>query len=67
MIPKYFYHKKVELLEITEKEPQKLRPKLKKYVYYILTENVCSVCSIMQVVVFFAEMYFVEQRLKFSP
>ena len=34
-----------------EKEPQKPRPKLKKYVYYIFTENICSVCSVMQVVV----------------
>ena len=25
-----------------EKEPQKPRPKLKKYVYYIFTENICS-------------------------
>ena len=36
----------------TEKEPQKPRPKLKKYVYYIFTENICSACSLMQVVVF---------------
>ena len=28
-----------------EKKPQKPRPKLKKYVYYIFTENICSVCS----------------------
>ena len=35
-----------------EKEPQKPRPKLEKYVYYIFTENICSVCSPMQVVVF---------------
>ena len=34
------------------KEPQKPRPKLKKYVYYIFTENICSVCNPMQVVVF---------------
>ena len=35
-----------------EKEPQKPCPKLKKYVYYIFTENICSACSPMQVVVF---------------
>ena len=35
-----------------EKEPQKPHPKLKKYVYYMFTENICSVCNKMQVVVF---------------
>ena len=35
-----------------EKESQKPRPKLKKYVYYILTENICSARNPMQVVVF---------------
>ena len=35
-----------------EKEPQKPRPKLKKHVHYIFTENICSACSPMQVVVF---------------
>ena len=35
-----------------EKEPQKPRPKLKKRVYYIFTENICSACNPMQVVVF---------------
>ena len=34
-----------------EKESQKLHPKLKKYVYYIFTENFCSACNPMQVVV----------------
>ena len=34
------------------KEPQISRPKLKKYVYYIFTENICSSCNPMQVVVF---------------
>ena len=29
----------------TEKELQKPRPKLKKYVYYIFTDNICSVCN----------------------
>ena len=27
-----------------EKEPQKLRPKFKKYVYFIFAENICSAC-----------------------
>ena len=36
----------------TEKEPQKPRPKLKKYVHYIFTEDNCSTCNLMQVVVF---------------
>ena len=49
---KISHHKKLELLELTEKEPQKPRSKLKKYVYYIFTENICSACSLMQVVVF---------------
>ena len=35
-----------------EKEPQKPRQKLKKYVYYIFTENICSACNTKQVVVF---------------
>ena len=35
-----------------EKEPQKPHPKLKKHVYFIFTENICSACSRMQVVVF---------------
>ena len=30
-----------------EKEPQKPRPKLKKYVYYIFTENIGSACNPM--------------------
>ena len=34
------------------KEPQKPRPKLKKYVYYIFKENICSACNPMRVVVF---------------
>ena len=34
------------------KEPQKPRPKL-KYIYYIFTENICSACNPMQVVVFY--------------
>ena len=28
-----------------EKEPQKPRSKLEKYVYYIFTENICSACN----------------------
>ena len=48
------------------KEPQKPHPK-NKYVYYnIFTENVCSVCNPMQVVVFCKHINFVEKRLKFS-
>ena len=35
-----------------EKEPQKPCPKLKRYVYYIFTENICSACNPMQVVIF---------------
>ena len=35
-----------------EKEPQEPRPQLKKYVYYIFTENTCYACNPMQVVVF---------------
>ena len=35
-----------------EKEQQKLRPKLEKYVYYIFTENICSACNPMQVAVY---------------
>ena len=35
-----------------EKEPQKPRPKLGKYSNHIVTENVCSACSPMQVIVF---------------
>ena len=34
-----------------EKEPQKSRPKLKKRVYYIFIETICSACKPMQVVV----------------
>ena len=48
----FFYHKKLDLLEITQKTNQKPRPKLEKYVYYIFTENTCSTCNSMQVVVF---------------
>ena len=35
-----------------EKEPQKLHPKLTKYVYYIFPENIWSAYNPMQVVVF---------------
>ena len=35
-----------------EKEPQKPRPKLKKYVYYIFAENICSACNPMHVAVY---------------
>ena len=37
---------------VTEKEPQKPRSKLKKYVYCIFTNNICSACSLMRLVVF---------------
>ena len=30
----------------------KSTPKVEKYVYYIFTENICSACNPMQVVVF---------------
>ena len=63
----FFYHKKLELLEIKQKEPQKPRPRLKKYVCYIFTDNICSACNPMQMVVFLQKcINFVEQRLKFS-
>ena len=35
-----------------EKELQKWCPRLKKYVYYIFTENICSACNPMQMVIF---------------
>ena len=36
-----------------ENEPPKPRPKLKKkYVYYMFTENICSACNPVQMVVF---------------
>ena len=34
-----------------EKNSQKPRPKLKKYLYYIYTENICSAYNPMQMVV----------------
>ena len=50
-----------------EKEPQKLRPNLKKFVYYIFLENTYSACSPMQVIVFLQKcINFVGQRLPFS-
>ena len=36
-----------------EKEPQKPRPKLEKYIYQIFIDNICSACNQMQVVVFY--------------
>ena len=36
----------------TEKEPQKPRPKLEKYEYYVFTENIYSACNPINVVVF---------------
>ena len=35
-----------------EKEPQKPRPKLKKYVYYTFTKNISSACNPRPVVIF---------------
>ena len=50
-----------------KKEPQKSRPKLRKYVYHVFKENICSVCNPVQGVVFLQKCSnFVEQRLKFS-
>ena len=43
----FFYHKKLELLKRTAKAT----PKIEKYVHYIFTENICSDCNPMQVVV----------------
>ena len=49
-----------------EKEPQKPRPKLNKYLYYAFTQNICSAWNRMQVVVFLQKcINFVEQRLTF--
>ena len=41
----------------TEKEPQMPRSKLRKYVYYIFTEDIWSVWNPMQVIVFFTKMH----------
>ena len=56
----YKNYSKIVLLEKTEtftskteKESQKPRPKFKKYVNSIFTENICSACSPMQLVDFF--------------
>ena len=49
-----------------EKELQKPLPKLKEYMYYIFTENICSVCSPMQEVFLEKCVNFVQQWLKFS-
>ena len=49
------------------KKLQKPRPKLKNYVYYIFTENICSACSPVQVVVFWKKCNnIVERRFKVS-
>ena len=45
-----------------EKEPQKPRPKLRKYVCSIFIENSCSACNPMQVVIYLQTcINFVEQ------
>ena len=50
-----------------EKEPQKPRPKLKKIIYYIITENICSACNLNASGSFLQKcINFVEHRLKFS-
>ena len=36
----------------TEKKLQTPHPKLKKIIYYIFTENICSACNPMHAVVF---------------
>ena len=35
-----------------EKKPQKPHPKFKKYKYQIFTENICSACNPVQVIIF---------------
>ena len=55
---------KVGALEITEKESQKRRTKLKNM--YILTENICSDCNPMQVVVFLQKCINLAEPLKIS-
>ena len=63
----FFYNKKLELLEITEKEPQKRHPKLKKicilYIYreFLLCLQFNGSGSFLQTCI-----NFVEQLLKFS-
>ena len=50
-----------------EKKTQKPRPKLEKNVCYIFTDNTCSVCIPMQVIIFLQKcINFIEHRLKFS-
>ena len=48
----FFYHKKLELLEITEKETAKTTPNIEKICVYIFIDNICSVCSPVLVVTF---------------
>ena len=53
-----------------KKEPQKSRPKLKRHLYFIFTDNICSGCNSMQVIVFCKLMKIVKcinfvKRLKF--
>ena len=61
----FFQQKKLELLEVTIKKLQKLRQKLKRYVYYISREFLLclqsSASSLLQKCI-----NFVEQRLNFS-
>ena len=57
LYPIFFYHKKLELLEITENKLQKPRPKLKKYL--CLRSNASG--NFLQKFI-----KFVEKRLKIS-
>ena len=67
IISKFYYKKAGAFGNNVEKEPQKPCPKLKKFVYYIFTENIYCVFKPMQVVVFLQKCIdFVEQRLKFD-
>ena len=44
----------------------KVTPKIEKYAYYIFTENICSACNPMQVVVFCKHVLTTVKRLKLS-
>ena len=52
MISIFFAQEARALRNNIERKPPKLRLKLKKYVYYIFTENINSACNTTQVVVF---------------
>ena len=64
IIWKFFYCKTLELLENHRKRTTEATPKIEKKKK--ITENICSACSPMQVVVFRKHvLIFIEQRLKF--